>query len=421
MKKHTCKHKRLLPLLALIVLIMGIMACNLSNQEGEEPFSEPTLGEEEPSDGDPFPEAGESSQEEEPPPGEEFPDEVRIEFDAERTHLNPGECTLIFWNTEGGFSVNINGNPVESSGEHEVCLEETTILILGVDMGEAMEERAIEIFVEDEPGGEQPLGESPPEADPSQGDEPRTDLAVTDIYPDNLPHGKFFARITNHGPDTLNNFKIDFHCLGTGVSWGGAEFGVEHIDNSKSVNINLAPGQTESYDTGLKLDANLYQYEMICEVMIKSDPDESNNVYMETIPLSNSGSSGSGSVTPTTAPAFSADFAITDLYITKNVNGSVFAHVTNHGPGNAVNVNFHLECSAGEAAYTSGALWLVILPWKVPIQNASLTPGQTKEYDVNYIVDTTQQKYTVECTVNVGWTDADPSNNTYSEPFPPPP
>lgn len=277
MKKHTCKHKRLLPLLALIVLIMGIMACNLSNQEGEEPFSEPTLGEEEPSDGDPFPEAGESSQEEEPPPGEEFPDEVWIEFYAEHTHIAPFDCTLIFWNTEGGHSVNINGEPVEPTGEHEICLEETTTLILGVDMGETMEVREIEIFVEGEPDEEPPPGEPPPEAEPSQGEDPRADLAVTDIFPDNLPHGKFYARITNNGPDTLNNQNAEFHCLGTGVSWGGAEFGVEHIDNTKEISLNLAPGQTESFDTDLKLDANLYQYEMICEVDFKNDSDDSNN------------------------------------------------------------------------------------------------------------------------------------------------
>jgi hypothetical protein len=94
----------------------------------------------------------------EPPPGEGPPDEVRITFMADRTDLQPGECTTLEWGVEGGFGVELNGQPVERSGQMQVCPEETTPYWLGVDTGERMEEREVVIIVEG-------AGEPPPEGE----------------------------------------------------------------------------------------------------------------------------------------------------------------------------------------------------------------------------------------------------------------
>jgi len=137
-----------------------------------------------------------------------------------------------------------------------------------------------------------------------------------------------------------------------------------------------------------------------------------------TVTVKGSGSSGSSG---SSGGSFSADFAVTDLYITKNVNGTVYARVTNHGPGNAANINYNLVCSAIEHSYTPGAISIFVGPWTVPINGANLNPGQTKEYSVNYVIDTTQNWYEVECEVQVGWSDGNTSNNKHQEKFPPPP
>lgn len=161
-------------LIAIVALLVSSLACNLSNLQQQGPYDEPPPVEEElyeePPEGEEFHDEGEP----EPPEGE-HPEEVFIEFEAERTHLAPGECTLLFWHVEGGFGVFLNGEEVERGGDREVCLTETEPFFLAVDLGEKMDERVIEIFVEGDPAheGEPPEGEPPPgEEHPPEGEPP---------------------------------------------------------------------------------------------------------------------------------------------------------------------------------------------------------------------------------------------------------
>jgi hypothetical protein len=73
----------------------------------------------------------------EEPPAEQPPGEVQITFTADRTGLQPGECATLEWNVQGGFGVELNRQPVERSGQKQVCPEETTIYWLGVDTKKA--------------------------------------------------------------------------------------------------------------------------------------------------------------------------------------------------------------------------------------------------------------------------------------------
>ena len=124
---------------------------------------------------------GEVPEPEEPPaeqpPEEGPPDEVLITFTADRTHLQPGECAMLEWSVQGGFGVELNGQPVEKSGQKQVCPEETIPYRLGVDTGETMEEREVMIFVEgvgEPPPPEEHPPEEPPPEEPPPPDEPDT-------------------------------------------------------------------------------------------------------------------------------------------------------------------------------------------------------------------------------------------------------
>jgi len=143
--------------------------------------------------------------------------------------------------------------------------------------------------------GEPPQGEEcPPESEcphqPGYGEESgiRTDLAVTDIFPENLPFGDLKVRITNHGPTPLTTYPAEVICHAHGVSWGGPAHGEEDRNSHQQIILSLGPGDTDEFEAGITIDANLYQYEVVCEVWTDIDSQHHNNVYMEMVPSSNS-------------------------------------------------------------------------------------------------------------------------------------
>ena len=72
---------------------------------------------------------------EEQPPDEGPPVEVQITLTADRTNLQPGECSTLQWNVQGGEVAHLNGQPVDLSGQMEVCPQETTTYSLAVYVG----------------------------------------------------------------------------------------------------------------------------------------------------------------------------------------------------------------------------------------------------------------------------------------------
>jgi hypothetical protein len=125
----------------------------------------------------------------EQPPAEQPPGEVQITFTADRTNLQPGECTTLQWNVQGGFWVELNGQPVEKSGQREVCPQETTPYWLGVDTGETVAQREVIIVVE---GAEQPPPEEPPppeERPPEEQPPEGVEVINLIVEPDAIPSG----------------------------------------------------------------------------------------------------------------------------------------------------------------------------------------------------------------------------------------
>jgi len=87
-----------------------------------------------------------------PTPGGPPPGEAQITFTADRMAVQAGECANLQWTVQGGFAVQMNLQPVQATGQMQVCPQETTSYILAVDLGERMERREIVIEVAGGPG-----------------------------------------------------------------------------------------------------------------------------------------------------------------------------------------------------------------------------------------------------------------------------
>ncbi len=117
--------------------------------------------------------------------------------------------------------------------------------------------------------------------DSNVGGEWKTDIAVTDIYPGNQPHGQFHVRITNHGPGTLNNVKLE---LGCGYDSQDKKTGLVGPSDMAyfSVTLGMRPGESQSFPTGLNLDSSTFSYLVGCSASPGfQDPNPSNNDYNE--------------------------------------------------------------------------------------------------------------------------------------------
>jgi hypothetical protein len=251
MKKNYKSLKKYVFILAVSILLLGTQACNLGTQGFEES-----------------------------PPGD-----FLIEFNADRTQLAPGECTMLFWHTEGGFDVTFNGEPVGPAGEREECLNDTRTFVLEVDTGEGRQKREVEVTVGGQPGSgpqPQPQPQNPPSNQCQSNFE--TDIAVTDIYTDNLPHGQVHIRITNHGPCTLQNVKDDIYCFLDKTDQKTNQVSYDSVTVSVVYNISL--GGQETYPTGINLDTNTYDYKVTCNLQPGNfnELDSSNNSFEEKFP-----------------------------------------------------------------------------------------------------------------------------------------
>jgi len=90
---------------------------------------------------------------------------AQITFIADRYSLNPGECTTLRWNVQGGFGVQLDEVRVERESQTQVCPPQTTTYRLGVDEGEQMRFAQLVISVE-VPGQPQPQPQPPVQPPP---------------------------------------------------------------------------------------------------------------------------------------------------------------------------------------------------------------------------------------------------------------
>lgn len=84
-----------------------------------------------------------------------------ITFTAVQTSLQPGECTTLRWEVTVGFGVTLDGQPVEKTGQMQVCPQETRGYVLAVDMGTHVETRQVEIAIRREGRSPAPATSAP--------------------------------------------------------------------------------------------------------------------------------------------------------------------------------------------------------------------------------------------------------------------
>jgi len=333
--------------------------------------------------------------------------------------IPPGGCALLHWEVvPPEWPVLLDGQEVPHVGEREVCPENTTTYELLAEAPVGPQERVVTLHVEGGPGPEQPpipaagpTPTSPPSGPPS----PQTvDLAVTDLYPDNLPKGKVYVRITNNGPASLTNASVELKCGGQGTPLGGQP-AWSHVESPTILTISLNPGQTSAFQTNVAVDTTQYSYNVWCAVSPKtlSDPNTSNNKYSEAI-----SSQAPPVLTPIILP--SADLAVTDLYPDKLKDGTVYGRITNHGPDKVTNLGMTFSCSWTKTAY--GATFTSTLglneaigPKNITI--VSLNPGQTTPFNTSISVDITQFWYKMTCSIQVPFDNlnTNKSNDSYTE------
>jgi len=285
---------------AVIILIGSLSSCTQSTGPGGE----------------------DESQLEEPQSGGEA---HILNYSAHREELHQGECTVLEWQVQGGYSVNLNGQPVGFEGVMDICPEQTTTYWLEVDGGDRMVDSQVTIHVMGSPSpgdgdapAEQPpppvdgdaLAEQPPPPAPEGSSPPAnppknkatdtpkncnktstefiTDLAITDIYPGNSPKGQFWVRITNNGPVACQNVNLQsLDCTAAFTPKSGQSGSAVSV-NKIPVMLNIGPGETQNVPTGLELDFDKASYLVTCSLGLTGiqhkDLNISNEYYQENLP-----------------------------------------------------------------------------------------------------------------------------------------
>lgn len=338
------------------------------------------------------------------------PDEIIFNFWVDETSLVPGDCTVLHWETAGGNTF-LNGQGQPAEGEQEVCpaQSEDYQLVMEYPEDNVLGMQTITIEVQESAN------------DPSSSSGGSTafqaDVAITDIYPSQLPYGAFHLRITNNGPGTLSKALVSVTCTSnqTDKNNGQVSFGGE---DQFTVKLSLKPGETESISTDLTLDITVFDYVVGCEITPSfEDPESGNNEYSEPIEDNqSSSSSGDGN-----ADFVYADLAVTDIYPESLPAGDVFIRITNHGPDAIDRAIVGVNCTAvvtdnqdpGAASHIVGSSMS---------KEVTLNPGQTQVYHSGIgVMDSNRYHYDMTCTINAVSlypVDMNDSNNSYQEPIP---
>jgi hypothetical protein len=111
------------------------------------------------------------------------------------------------------------------------------------------------------------------------------DVAVTDLFPDNLPQGVVYVRITNNGPGSLSGRRVWLSCSAVRTETiEGTQTTIEVTPGW--ITLNLTPGQTASFNTTLSVNTYGYRYRVTCSISPEdfTDPNSDNDTYVEDIP-----------------------------------------------------------------------------------------------------------------------------------------
>lgn len=202
-----------------------------------------------------------------PPP----PAAPSINFRADRTKLDAGECTTLRWDVDNVKEVYINGQGVPGHGAQQVCPGSTTNYDMHIVYAGGTTDRRVTIEVA---GG--------------ASSAVTADIAVVGLFADNLPVGNILVQVLNYGPGTLSNATIELKCNSAGTPLGNWQ-PWSHIESPWQHTVSLNPGDTATFQTQMTVDTTQYSYEARCSAVPPSqgaaftDPDWDNNVYSKGI------------------------------------------------------------------------------------------------------------------------------------------
>jgi hypothetical protein len=335
-------------------------------------------------------------------PPEEEPVEVSVSIEVVPDAIAPGGCATLIWEVTpaGNWTMLLDGQLVSATGEQEVCPARTKTyeLLVGAPGGGIVRNASVHV-VEPEKEPPAPVAPGPQEPSPPQGG---ADTQPTDLFPQK---GTIWTRITNNGHDTLSNDKVEVTISGCGAG--------------KQYALNIAPGQTQTIDTGCQATTGSHSYTVSVIAIDFTDPNGANNTYSETLvweggappPPPPSG------ITPPSGPSqpTAADLAITARF-PQTLHGPVYGRITNRGPAGVSNLTIQFSCQWSETDPIEGIKKTnQIGPRNITI--TSLSPGQTTEFNTYISVETQQYQYDMTCTIQPPSSDPNGANNSYSETF----
>lgn len=298
MKKHS------FILIAVTILALAAMSCNIQ-------FSAPTPtptpapagplpGPDNAGPGNPIPQGPDMVDPENPVPQGPGPNPNEgqgqiVSFTADRTTLNKGECAMLRWETQGGFGVILNEQPVERSGQQQVCPPQATIYALGLDTGSQMLRREVAITVN---GGNQnpnPVATTVTPNKSDGGNKPITptftptvpgiqilpvtvmvanlDLAISNIYPSST--GNIMVTVKNTGNVNVSgSYKIS--CTGY---YKDKKTGTQPLKQTgQYAPIGLAPGKSTDFDTSFSRNPDVEHMYVECTLTPpQGDTNSGNN------------------------------------------------------------------------------------------------------------------------------------------------
>jgi hypothetical protein len=201
---------------------------------------------------------------------------VTIYCGGQSTHLATGVKTSIPSSSQGSFNISISpGQTHEFPTQIDLDLNTFSYDLCCDFIGDSTE------FTDPNPSNN---AYSEHIADSVQGHLIDADLAVTDIYPDSLPAGDVYCRITNNGPDALQNAMVGLSTQAVIHTYNPGD-PTTTAGSHHAITITLQPGQTSEYHTGIGItDSTKYWYDFTCEVNWQFDSDHSNDSYSEIIP-----------------------------------------------------------------------------------------------------------------------------------------
>lgn len=229
------------------------------------------------------------------------------------------------------------------------------------------------------------------------------DLAITDIYPQNLPKGEVYVRITNNGPDSVTNLKLTLLCTAdktnnaTGVKTNVAK------DYPSSITLNLKPGQTQTFATNVLVDTTTDWYAFECQLAYAFDSKPGNNKYSERIPPA---------ATLPPVQIVILDLAIDDIY--PEATGRISIRLKNLGNSDITNASVPMNCSA-KVTYVANPNSQATMTLPPVNRTVNLKVNQTVVFDTGFARNPTIQAMWVTCTISPALVGDNTGNNSLTK------